>query len=164
MYYRHVIARHPLCHPSRFRVKMFKASHFIFGWLLIFQDILACILCLLLIVLTTTKGSGPLFQSSIPPKTKSILTILLAITMVAPKKSSQSHTPKKTTSHLPKKPVKANQSILSFFKKAEKHEASLFLGAAPDPIEHEDLYTADDADDSIRCNETESPNKKRKLG
>jgi DNA cross-link repair 1A protein len=83
--------------------------------------------------------------------------------MVAPKKSNQSHTPKKTASQLPKKPVKANQSILSFFKKAEKHEASLFLGAAPDPIEHEDLYTADDADDSIRYNEAESPNKKRKL-
>ncbi|KAF9769002.1 hypothetical protein IL306_013636 [Fusarium sp. DS 682] len=85
--------------------------------------------------------------------------------MVAPKKSNRSHTLKKATSgsQLPKKPVKANQSILSFFKKAEKHEASLFLGAAPDPVETEDLYTADDADDSTRFNEGESPIKKRKL-
>ncbi|KAM0332857.1 hypothetical protein ACHAPQ_005511 [Fusarium lateritium] len=85
--------------------------------------------------------------------------------MVAPKKSSRSHTPKKApaASHLSKKPVKANQSILSFFKKAEKHEASLFLGAAPDAIETEDLYTADDADNSVRYNEAESPVKRQKL-
>ncbi|KAM0564470.1 hypothetical protein ACHAPJ_000684 [Fusarium lateritium] len=85
--------------------------------------------------------------------------------MVAPKKSNRSHTPKKApaVSHLPKKPVKANQSILTFFKKAEKQEASLFLGAAPDTIENEDIYTADDADDSTRYNETKSPNKRRKL-
>ncbi|KAF4998466.1 hypothetical protein FGRMN_3155 [Fusarium graminum] len=83
--------------------------------------------------------------------------------MVAPKKSNRSHTPKKAPSQLPKKPVKANQSILSFFKKAEKHEASLFLGAAPETIETEDLYAADDVDNSIRFNETESPVKRRKL-
>lgn len=85
--------------------------------------------------------------------------------MVAPKRANRSHTPKKghSTSQLPKKPVKANQSILSFFKKAEKHETSLFLGEAPNVIETEDLYAADDVDNSTRFNETESPNKKRKL-
>ncbi|KAF5023899.1 hypothetical protein F66182_4021 [Fusarium sp. NRRL 66182] len=85
--------------------------------------------------------------------------------MVASKKSNRSHTPKKTApaSHLPKKPVKANQSILSFFKKAEKQEASLFLGAAPDTIENEDLYAADEADESTRYNEASSPNKRQKL-
>ncbi|KAF4453877.1 hypothetical protein F53441_3563 [Fusarium austroafricanum] len=85
--------------------------------------------------------------------------------MVAPKKPNRSHTPKKATlsSKLPQKPVKANQSILTFFKKAEKHEASLFLGATPDAIENEDLYAADDADNLTRPNEAESPNKKRKL-
>ncbi|KAF4335219.1 DNA cross-link repair protein pso2 snm1 [Fusarium beomiforme] len=85
--------------------------------------------------------------------------------MVTTKKSTRSQTPKKASSasQVPKKPVKANQSILSFFKKAEKHEASLFLGTTPDPVENEDLYNADDADDSTRFNEGESPIKKRKL-
>ncbi|KPA46128.1 dna cross-link repair protein pso2 snm1 [Fusarium langsethiae] len=85
--------------------------------------------------------------------------------MVAPKRPSRSHTPKKgpSASQLPKKPVKANQSILSFFKKAEKHETSLFLGEAPAIAETEDLYSADDADNSTRHNEADSPNKRRKL-
>ncbi|KAH7197073.1 DNA repair metallo-beta-lactamase-domain-containing protein [Fusarium flagelliforme] len=85
--------------------------------------------------------------------------------MVAPKKAIRSHTPKKgsSASQLPKKPVKANQSILSFFKKAEKHETSLFLGESQEIAETEDLYTADDADISTRFNETDSPNKRRKL-
>ncbi|RGP80394.1 DNA cross-link repair pso2 snm1 [Fusarium longipes] len=85
--------------------------------------------------------------------------------MVAPKRANRSHTPKKgpSASQLPKKPVKANQSILSFFKKTEKHETSLFLGEAPAVGETEDLYGADDADNSTRYNETDSPNKKRKL-
>ncbi|KAJ4137813.1 DNA cross-link repair protein PSO2/SNM1 [Fusarium equiseti] len=85
--------------------------------------------------------------------------------MVAPKKAIRSHTPKKgsSASQLPKKPVKANQSILSFFKKAEKHETSLFLGESQEIAETEDLYNADDADISTRFNETDSPNKRRKL-
>ncbi|RGP70441.1 DNA cross-link repair pso2 snm1 [Fusarium sporotrichioides] len=85
--------------------------------------------------------------------------------MVAPKRPNRSHTPKKgpSASQLPKKPVKANQSILSFFKKAEKHETSLFLGEAPAIAETEDLYSADDADNSTRHNEADSPNKRRKL-
>ena len=85
--------------------------------------------------------------------------------MVPPKKAIRSHTPKKgsSASQLPKKPVKANQSILSFFKKAEKHETSLFLGESQGIAETEDLYTADDADISTRFNETDSPNKRRKL-
>ncbi|KAH7328865.1 DNA repair metallo-beta-lactamase-domain-containing protein [Stachybotrys elegans] len=71
------------------------------------------------------------------------------------------HTPRKTlgSSH-PKKPVKPNASILSFFKKAEKKEASLFIGTAPDAPSHEDdIY----ADDSTRYNESDSPNKKRRI-
>ncbi|KAG8674412.1 hypothetical protein FPOAC1_000379 [Fusarium poae] len=85
--------------------------------------------------------------------------------MVAPKRPNRSHTPKKgsSASPLPKKPVKANQSILSFFKKAEKHETSLFLGETPAIAETEDLYSADDADNSTRHNEADSPNKRRKL-
>lgn len=85
--------------------------------------------------------------------------------MVAPKRPNRSHTPKKgfSASQLPKKPAKANQSILSFFKKAEKTETSLFLGEAPATAETEDLYSADDADNSTRHNEADSPNKRRKL-
>lgn len=85
--------------------------------------------------------------------------------MVAPKRPNLSHTPKKgfSASQLPKKPAKANQSILSFFKKAEKTETSLFLGEAPATAEIEDLYSADDADNSTRHNEADSPNKRRKL-
>ncbi|KAF4466880.1 dna cross-link repair pso2 snm1 [Fusarium albosuccineum] len=82
--------------------------------------------------------------------------------MVTSTKSNRSHTPKKpaSASHFSKKPVKANQSILSFFKKAGKQEHSLFLGAASEHTENEDIYSADD---SARYNETESPSKRRKL-
>ncbi|QPC74834.1 hypothetical protein HYE68_005586 [Fusarium pseudograminearum] len=85
--------------------------------------------------------------------------------MVGPKRPNRSHTPKKgsSASQLPKKPAKANQSILSFFKKAEKTETSLFLGEAPATAETKDLYSADDADNSTRHNEADSPNKRRKL-
>ncbi|XEU97838.1 hypothetical protein FSHL1_003124 [Fusarium sambucinum] len=85
--------------------------------------------------------------------------------MVAPKRPNRSHTPKKgpSASQLPKKPAKANQSILSFFKKTEKHETSLFLGEASAIAETEDLYSADDADNSTQHNEADSPNKRRKL-
>ncbi|KAM0420529.1 hypothetical protein ACHAPT_011698 [Fusarium lateritium] len=80
--------------------------------------------------------------------------------MVASTKSNRSHTPKKPASGFSKKPVKANQSILSFFKKAEKQETSLFVGAAPQSIDDEDIYGADD---TARYNEDESPSKRRKL-
>ncbi|KAF4981070.1 hypothetical protein FZEAL_3046 [Fusarium zealandicum] len=82
--------------------------------------------------------------------------------MVASTKSSRSHTPKKpaSASNFSKKPVKANQSILSFFKKTQKQEDSLFVGATSESIDNEDLYSADD---SARYNEAESPNKRRKL-
>ncbi|RSL39208.1 hypothetical protein CEP53_014230 [Fusarium sp. AF-6] len=80
--------------------------------------------------------------------------------MVTSTKSNRSRTPRKPASNFSKKPVKANQSILSFFKKEGKQETSLFLGAAPQSVDDEDLYTADD---TARYNEDESPSKRRKL-
>ncbi|RSM14062.1 hypothetical protein CEP52_001550 [Fusarium oligoseptatum] len=80
--------------------------------------------------------------------------------MVTSTKSNRSRTPRKPASNFSKKPVKANQSILSFFKKEGKQETSLFLGAAPQSVDDEDLYTADD---TARFNEDESPSKRRKL-
>ncbi|KAL2685620.1 hypothetical protein Neosp_006721 [[Neocosmospora] mangrovei] len=80
--------------------------------------------------------------------------------MVTSTKSNRSRTPRKPASNFSKKPVKANQSILSFFKKEGKQETSLFLGAAPQTVDDEDIYTADD---TARYNEDESPSKRRKL-
>lgn len=82
--------------------------------------------------------------------------------MVASAKSNRSRTPKKPTStaHTSKKPVKANQSILSFFKKSDKQETSLFVGAAPEVVNNDDIYSADEAD---RYNEADSPNKRRRI-
>lgn len=85
--------------------------------------------------------------------------------MVTSTKASR-HTPKKpaAASSFAKKPNKAkpNASILSFFKKTEKQEDSLFIGAAPEVsiALDEDLYEAQDLD---RYNEDATPNKKRKL-
>lgn len=64
------------------------------------------------------------------------------------------------------KPVKAaqpNSSILSFFKKTDKPDDSLFVGATPETLVHDDkdgLYGSGDAD---RFNEFESPEKKRRI-
>lgn len=110
--------------------------------------------------------------------------------MVTSTKSSRSHTPKKPASgaNISRKPAKPNASILSFFKKADKPEDSLFVGATAPPKPSilsffkkaekpedslfvgatsetldngtEDLYSANDSD---RYNEVESSNKKRKL-
>jgi DNA cross-link repair 1A protein len=55
-----------------------------------------------------------------------------------------------------------NASILSFFKKTDKPEDSLFVGAAPEvalPGADDDIYAADDY---RRFNEIDSPVKKRK--
>ncbi|CAM1506652.1 Fc.00g062930.m01.CDS01 [Cosmosporella sp. VM-42] len=86
--------------------------------------------------------------------------------MVASTKTSRSHTPRKppAKSNFAKKAIKPNASILSFFKKTEKQEDSLFVGA-PLTAEattsaDEDLYNADDID---RYNEIEAPNKRRRL-
>lgn len=110
--------------------------------------------------------------------------------MVTSTKSSRSHTPRKPASsaNISRKPAKPNASILSFFKKADKPEDSLFVGATAPPKPSilsffkkaekpedslfvgatsetldngtEDLYSANDSD---RYNEVESSNKKRKL-
>lgn len=74
-----------------------------------------------------------------------------------------SSTPRKSTAAAAssKSNSKPNASILSFFKKTEKGEDSLFVGATsaiPRPKE-EDLYAADNA---IRFNEVDSPVKRRK--
>lgn len=82
--------------------------------------------------------------------------------MVASTKLSRTSTPRKPTkgAQAPKQIAKPNASILSFFKKAEKQENSLFVGATSQAIDPtEDLYE----DDGSRFNEVESPNKKRKL-
>ncbi|KAF7555367.1 hypothetical protein G7Z17_g2192 [Cylindrodendrum hubeiense] len=110
--------------------------------------------------------------------------------MVASAKSSRSHTPRKPASgaHISRKPAKPNASILNFFKKADKPEDSLFVGATTTPKPSilsffkkaekpddslfvgatsgtpgngtEDLYSANDSD---RYNEVNTSNKKRKL-
>ncbi|KAI9171276.1 dna cross-link repair pso2 snm1 [Paramyrothecium foliicola] len=82
--------------------------------------------------------------------------------MVTSTKLGRTSTPKKSGkgSQAPKRPVKANTSILSFFRKAEKQEASLFVGVTSETVKQpEDLYE----DDGSRYNEVESPNKKRRI-
>ncbi|KAH7170768.1 DNA repair metallo-beta-lactamase-domain-containing protein [Dactylonectria macrodidyma] len=110
--------------------------------------------------------------------------------MVTSTKSGRSHTPRKAVSspHVSRKPAKPNASILSFFKKADKPEDSLFVGGTTAPKPSilsffkkaekqedplfvgtasetpdsglEDIYSAIDSD---RYNEVQSSNKKRKL-
>ncbi|CAI6095723.1 unnamed protein product [Clonostachys chloroleuca] len=92
--------------------------------------------------------------------------------MVASTKSRSSNTPRKPTNgasnFFAKKQAKPNASILSFFKKTDKPEDSLFVGgnlglAATEnqpQYEDEDLYSADPKD---RFNENQSPVKKRKV-
>lgn len=87
--------------------------------------------------------------------------------MVTSTKANRSHTPRKpATSNFARKAVKPNASILSFFKKTEKPEDSLFVGATIEAevtsttTPDDDLY---DANDVKRFNEVESPNKRRKL-
>ncbi|KAK7226395.1 hypothetical protein V2G26_014398 [Clonostachys chloroleuca] len=92
--------------------------------------------------------------------------------MVASTKSRSSNTPRKPTNgasnFFAKKQAKPNASILSFFKKTDKPEDSLFVGgnlglAATEnqpQDEDEDLYSADPKD---RFNENQSPVKKRKV-
>jgi DNA cross-link repair 1A protein len=75
-------------------------------------------------------------------------------------------TPKKAATRTPasKKPAKPNASILSFFKKAEAVEDTLFVGPAPkDILDEEDIYGNGDDVDEDRYNEDETPFKKRKL-
>ncbi|KAF4124160.1 DNA cross-link repair 1A protein [Geosmithia morbida] len=87
-------------------------------------------------------------------------------------KSRQSKTPKRQTtlsassfSRGTPKPVKStrpNASILSFFKKTDKPDDSLFIGAAPESLTHDDegLFGSDDED---RFNETLSSVKRRRM-
>ncbi|KAK0392787.1 hypothetical protein NLU13_2282 [Sarocladium strictum] len=87
--------------------------------------------------------------------------------MVASTKTKRpSTTPRKAAfgATQPKSNTKPNASILSFFKKTDKPEDSIFIGSAPElppppTAPEEDLYAADDA---VRFNEVESPVKKRK--
>ncbi|KPM35482.1 hypothetical protein AK830_g11076 [Neonectria ditissima] len=107
--------------------------------------------------------------------------------MVASTKLSRSHTPRKpaASAQFSKKPAKPNASILTFFKKADKTEDSLFVESRPNPSIlnffkkaekkddslfvdtsestadfTEDLYGAEDPE---RYNEIEHSNKRRKL-
>ncbi|KAG6007861.1 hypothetical protein E4U21_005449 [Claviceps maximensis] len=75
---------------------------------------------------------------------------------VAPRK------PASAISHS-KKPVKPNASILSFFRKTQRPEESLFVGPTADtaPKDDDDIYGRDD--EHRRFNESTSPNKKRRL-
>ncbi|KAG6016951.1 hypothetical protein E4U54_000032 [Claviceps lovelessii] len=78
-------------------------------------------------------------------------------------KPSRSVTPRKPASAISnsKKPAKPNASILSFFKKTQRPEESLFVGTTTDIVpKDEDIY---DRDDEHRFNESASPNKKRRL-
>ncbi|KAG5933783.1 hypothetical protein E4U53_000866 [Claviceps sorghi] len=78
-------------------------------------------------------------------------------------KPNRSVTPRKPASAIShsKKPAKPNASILSFFTKTQRPEASLFVGATTDIApKDEDIY---DRDDEHRFNEQDSPNKKRRL-
>lgn len=82
--------------------------------------------------------------------------------MVTSTKTNRSHTPRKPATKVngSRQPIKANASILSFFKKTEKQEESLFVGAAPETHSKEDdLYSADDD----RYHESDVPDKRRKL-
>lgn len=72
--------------------------------------------------------------------------------MVASTKPRRSNTPRKPAG-------KPNASILSFFKKTEKPEDSLFVGASLDfPIQEDDTYN-----DQGRFNEIVTPVKKRRI-
>ncbi|KAG5971910.1 hypothetical protein E4U55_001038 [Claviceps digitariae] len=82
-------------------------------------------------------------------------------------KLNRSVTPRKPTSTIShskvssKKPAKPNASILSFFRKTERPEESLFVGATTDTApKDDDIY---DRDDEHRFNESASPNKKIRL-
>ncbi|KAG9257871.1 DNA repair metallo-beta-lactamase-domain-containing protein [Emericellopsis atlantica] len=94
--------------------------------------------------------------------------------MPASTKARRTQTPKKqtklsaasfTANAKPAKPVKPNTSILSFFKKTEKPEDSLFIGEAgaangANGEPEDDLYGADE---ESRFNEISSPVKRRRV-
>ncbi|KAI6783756.1 DNA cross-link repair protein-like protein [Emericellopsis cladophorae] len=94
--------------------------------------------------------------------------------MPASAKARRTQTPKKqtklsaasfTANAKPVKPVKTNTSILSFFKKTEKPEDSLFIGEAgtangANGEPEDDLYGVDE---ESRFNEVSSPVKRRRI-
>lgn len=82
--------------------------------------------------------------------------------MVASTKPTKPRTPRTPAQSTPlsKKPAVSNTSILKFFKKTEKQEGSLFVGAPQETTTRDDIYGDEDA---YRFNEHESPVKKRRL-
>lgn len=95
--------------------------------------------------------------------------------MAPPTKPRSKKTPKRQTTlsaasfskgtPKPVKPSRPNASILSFFKKTDKPDDSLFIGATPESLVHEQeeegLFGSDDDDDTFT--ETQSPVKRRRL-
>ncbi|KAJ6782489.1 hypothetical protein PWT90_05292 [Aphanocladium album] len=93
--------------------------------------------------------------------------------MVALANRNRSATPRKPSSGFQtakQPPAKPNGSILNFFQKAGKQEASLFVGTVPEPASAAAAATDNDADqdlyghdDEDRLEEVESPNKRRRV-
>ncbi|KAJ3492802.1 hypothetical protein NLG97_g5137 [Lecanicillium saksenae] len=93
--------------------------------------------------------------------------------MVALANRNRSATPRKPNSSFPvakKPPSKPNGSILNFFQKTGKQEASLFVGTVPEAAAAATAATDNDADEDLYghddeevAKDLESPNKRRRV-